>query len=460
MRNPQPKSGSRHREDGVCGCPECEESTPFALPQELLSECRTGRLALFAGAGISTEGARVLPQTFYVDICQDLGLNPKTAGPFADVMSAFTARPNGRRLLLQRLQKRLQYVDSFEELRSSATRFHRELSTLHIVDTIVTTNWDDYFERECGARPFVTAEDFALWDTPGRKVFKIHGSVNNYGSLVATRADYDICYERLKSGLLGATLKHMLATRTFVYVGFAFSDEDFVRLHALLSDEMKGLHPQSYIVTLDRASDARFREHGLIPIYADGARFLRAVKAILVRDKVMLSDRVYLGIDPLIRKLTSLHLQVAELDARRYPEVIYTLCYQDGLKHALTRILTLQHTGYYSHVCNPRDAFLDYEERRKIALRQHEFVEAAYLDGYMNGLVAFLAEPPMRRAVPMFFFHGREEPVTSLHQFKRLLSRAGAFSKAASAAARRLVRERGSRDLVIHHPPWLVGERA
>jgi hypothetical protein len=33
------------------------------------------------------------------------------------------------------------------------------------------------FERRCGAVPIVTIEDFAFWNTPGRKVLKISGKV-------------------------------------------------------------------------------------------------------------------------------------------------------------------------------------------------------------------------------------------------------------------------------------------
>ena len=30
------------------------------------------------------------------------------------------------------------------------------------IENIITTNWDDYFEKECGATPYVSPEDFAL----------------------------------------------------------------------------------------------------------------------------------------------------------------------------------------------------------------------------------------------------------------------------------------------------------
>ena len=446
----------QHSSADACMCAECRHRRPFTFPDSLLDDCRAGRLVFFAGAGISTERDDVLPRTFYANICADLGLDPATAGPFPDVMSAFVAQPNGRRGLLNRLRERLAYIESFEEIRNAATRFHRELSTLHLADVIITTNWDDYFERECGATPFVTAEDFTFWEVPGRKVFKLHGSVNGYGSLVATRSDYDACYERLSAGLLGSTLRLMLATKTIVYIGFSFRDEDLLRLHTLLTQEMKGLRPQSYIVTLDRASDERFRQHGLIPIYTDGTFFIKSLKAQLVKEGSMLPDTVYNGLRTLISRLTRAHLAVARIDVRQYPEVIYTLFYQDGLRHALERILTMRATGYYSHLCNPRNLVLSYEGRRKMAIRDRRFTEAAYLDGYMNGNVAFLAGPAMRRSVPFYFLHGHDGYYASLDAFKRILRRAPQLHRGASRVARKIVSERiGTENLVPHHPPWL-----
>lgn len=93
-----------------------------------------------------------------------------------------------------------------------------QLGTLFPIDEIVTTNWDTYFEELCFATPIVEPHDYAYWNLPGRKVFKIHGSTNNVGSLVATEQDYAECYERLRTGLVGASLKHMLATKVLVFL--------------------------------------------------------------------------------------------------------------------------------------------------------------------------------------------------------------------------------------------------
>ncbi len=256
-----------------CTCYFCRKSLPFDLSDHLFESFRKGDLVLFAGSGISTERTPVFPFTLYEDVCGDLNIKPDSGLSFPEVMTKFCEQPDGRTKLLQKIKERFSYVEAFPELYRYATAFHSELATMYPIETIITTNWDDYFEKESGAIPFVTAEDFAFWSLPGRKVFKIHGSVNSYGSLVSTKKDYDDCYTQLSNGVIGSYLKLMLATKTIVYCGFSFKDEDFLKIHELLSSEMRDIRPHSYIVTLDESSDTRFHEHGLTPIYTDGTHF-------------------------------------------------------------------------------------------------------------------------------------------------------------------------------------------
>ena len=197
-------------------CIVCQNEQEFDIPDYLIRQVTSGNAVIFAGAGVSTETRAVIPWTFYEEIHEALGMSSEEKPMFPRLMSLYCERPDGRRQLLEKLRARLSYIQSFPELYRTATRFHHELSTLFYVDTYVTTNWDDYFERECGATPFVNPGDFALWNTRGRKVFKLHGSVSNLGSVVATDRDYRRAHMQLERGTLGAVLKLMLATKTII----------------------------------------------------------------------------------------------------------------------------------------------------------------------------------------------------------------------------------------------------
>jgi hypothetical protein len=372
-------------------------------------------------------------------------------------MSAYCAQPNGRAKLLRAIKDRLDYVNSFPELYRAATRFHRELATLYSVDTIVTTNWDAYFEQECGATPFVSAEDFTFADMPGRKVFKIHGSILSYGSIVATREDYEACYDRLQTGLLGSTLKVFLATKTVVYVGFSFGDDDFNRIHDALTGEMRGLRPHSYIVTLDESPLKAYQNKGITPIRTDGTFFLARIKERLIAEGHMVDEQRFTGVDKLMAGVLKAHEDLAKVSVREYPDLVYGLSYQDGLIHCLERILALSKTGQYS---NPRSALKTaraYEFGLRVEkLKQGKYHDVAYIDGYINGLIYFSSSDEVRKAIPIYYAFAKKKSISNLPQYIQILKQLKRSSTKQHKWALELSkRNRSGKDLVFHHIPFL-----
>jgi hypothetical protein len=174
--------------DFSCVCPVCRVRIPFDLPEEVLEACQKRELVVFAGAGVSTENRLVLPFTLAEDLSGVLGYEDEVLPSFPELMQEFEDR-FGRRRLLEEIHRRLSKIRSFPELDQKASAFHRQLSALFPIREIFTTNWDTYFEQECGAQPFVTAEDWAFWRSAKRRVFKLHGSIDNPASLVATSQD-------------------------------------------------------------------------------------------------------------------------------------------------------------------------------------------------------------------------------------------------------------------------------
>jgi hypothetical protein len=153
-------------------------------------------------------------------------------------MSRYCAQPDGRIKLLRKIKDRFDYLDSFPELRRRATAFHQEMCTIPQIQEIITTNWDLYFEQYAAATPVITPQDFAFWGVPGRKVFKIHGSLSSYGSIVATTEDYARCQHQIFGGLVGANLRMLLATKTILFAGYSLRDDDFSQTYTALKEQM------------------------------------------------------------------------------------------------------------------------------------------------------------------------------------------------------------------------------
>jgi hypothetical protein len=441
-----------------CICEICKRNKAFALPRDLLDSVKTGKAVIFAGGGASTEDKLVFPYTLYEDIAQELKIDISVDPPdFPSLMTRFCELPNGRAKLLRKIRERFDYIKSFPELYRSATKFHRELATVFQIDNIVTTNWDDYFEQECGSMPYVHPEDFAMWDLPGRKVFKIHGSINNLGSLVATQEDYAHCYERLQTGIVGSTLKTLLATKTIIYVGYSFQDSDFRKIHEILTSEMKGTRPHSYLVTLDENAKARF-DNSVTAIITEASYFLRVLKQHLIVEAQLLPDEVFEDLFALLLKVRANHEKMHLIDLRKHPTAVLTSCYQDGLIHALERMTAGRKTGQYSHTCYLTDKVTAYDEIRRARLKNRLYTDVAYIEGYQNGLVAPLATEQERKVLPIFYVFGASKQPLTFEKYKVALRNAQQDHKTAYKVCQHIVRDRlkNNPDVVFHHTPFLL----
>lgn len=160
-----PGSLSHEMGEESCSCLHCKGNRAFEMPDQLAHACKSGDLVIFAGAGISTENPVVMSSTLYSSAREEVLSNRPNCFPSADpsfpsVMTAYE-KQFGRHVLLQRIKKHLDFVDSFPRLSILASEFHRELSSIYTISDIVTTNWDNYFERYTKAQPFVLDDDWA-----------------------------------------------------------------------------------------------------------------------------------------------------------------------------------------------------------------------------------------------------------------------------------------------------------
>lgn len=434
-------------------CDLCRNNLPFDLPDFLLDACHSGDLVVFAGAGVSTEARHVTQHTFYERIAGELG-GAEADEAFPALMSRFEATFS-RRVLVQRIQERFANIDAFPDLRDNASRFHRELATLFYCRTVVTTNWDTYFEEDAGALPFVTDDDYALWELPGRKVFKLHGSRTHVGSIVATEDDYKKSYKRLHKSLLGATLKHAIATRPILFVGYSFRDRDFENIYSFIQKQLGDLLPRVTIVTLDESVPKLFGDVGHV-VRTDATYFLRNMKERLLDRGCLLSDSNWAGISGALQDVRIRQLEIHErLDIQKLPAVVLCGYYQDGIIHAFERMLQRRRTGEYSHICDVQRKIEIYDKWQQNCARRRKYHDAAYIEGYSNGLAFLLCDEKQRRLLPKYFVYGSKRDLRSLTAFRREANCARVLHQGAYRLARRIV-DGMQPGIVSHHRPELT----
>lgn len=431
-------------------CAFCDKKIPFDFPQEIIEAVKQSKLVIFAGAGISTENKEVFPYSLYEDLKTELKIPKNKKINFEDLASEYCKKTDGRKKLLNKIKDRFDYIKSFPELHSQATEFHRELSTIFYIKDIITTNWDNYFEEECNAIPLVTDKDFAFWDSAGRKVFKIHGSINNYGTLTATTEDYKNTYKNLQAGVMGSNLKLTLATKTVLFVGYSFGDSDFNKIFGFIKKQMKDILPHSYIITPhSKINDPKFTV-----INTDATYFLSILKHKLIEHEGMLPDSNYNRTLTALLKIKRLHSQLIKMfDFKKNPEVLYCSSYQEGLIHAFERISVMKTSGEYSDAHHLSHMIQNYEVIQKKRLKDKRYYDIAYIEGYINGLIYFMEEELID--FPTHYIFGNKNPIFSYKEYLQKSKKAVTLHKDAYKIAKNITANLAD-GITISHRPFLL----
>ena len=437
-------------------CAICKNYHDFTPPNDLFKALVNHELVIFAGAGISTENKNVFPSTLYEDVLEELEDLSDPDIPFSAVMSKYCRKTGDKQALIDHIRRRIDYVQSFPELYRSATTFHKQLARLPCIDEIVTTNWDDFFEVNCHATPFVYEPDMAFWDRPRRKVLKLHGSINNLGSIVVTSEDYEKRYQSLNTGLVGSQLKLMIANRKIAFVGYSFGDEDFNRIHSFVRTQLGDFMKKSYIITLDKSNDAKWKALGLEPIYTAGDYFIQVLTHKLELRGCLLSGRITDTVQEELHLMLREHMQLAKkIKFQDQPEMIYCLSYQDGVIHAFEHFL--HHVDYGESLCKSKIGSIleSYESIIKKKRAKKRWFDVAYLRGYLNGHIFVLLSEEESIHFPRYFDLGLNHELRTFKEYRDSLGINEGRNKSVTNFALRFVKRWPDEPLVIQHTPFL-----
>lgn len=375
----------------TCECAICAVRLDFELDPHLISEIENGRCVIFAGAGISTETTGAHSNSFYDEISHLIGIDDGRS--FPKLIDAFENQPNGRQKLIEQIKKRFDYIDGWRDLREAANRFHKSLATAPYFSTIVTTNWDRYFEDVIRATPFIYDSDLAFWDESDRPLLKIHGSIDNLSTIVASTADYNDCEARLSRGRLGDILRHLFATKTVIFFGYSATDSDFLSIFEAVRGSMGRFARLHYLVSPYLGDDERDRLRsnlGICGIRTDATHFIETIKSHMREKFCYAFDEVYDAIEFELMNLSTEHVAfVNSYSVSEEPHLIFATAYQDGLIHCFQRIVDRRHTNDFASLHKVRNQAKLYEERVQNYLSKRDYWNASYFVGYEMGLIFF-----------------------------------------------------------------------
>lgn len=208
--------------------------------REFTKELHSRNAAAFIGAGFSMSTGYVDWETLLKHVFEDLKLDPKKEHDLVSVAQYYVNKSGSNKTGLNRT-----ILHNFGEAKKP-TRGHDILASLPIY-TYWTTNYDCLIEtslRNAKKVPDVkhTIEQLSnTWPNRDAIVYKMHGDVSEPNHAIICKDDYE--RYPFKMGQYASLLKGDLMKKTFVFLGFSFTDPniDFIlsRVRAVLDDDQR-----------------------------------------------------------------------------------------------------------------------------------------------------------------------------------------------------------------------------
>lgn len=368
---------------------------------------------VFVGSGCTTEGRKWShSRTFYEEIKEACAYPSDAESPsFPDLMEYFCQHMDGGRhnRLIREAVSRIERFCVPGEDQYGATIFGEELGYIPFFNRFVTTNWDPFLERSLEVlNPIVEDRDLAFWDDRKRQVLKIHGCITRPYSIVATKTDYETCMHR--NHLVFNKLKDLMATKTFIFVGYSLKDSDFREVWAGITKRLGQFAKLAYAIDPNASDkDVEFwKERGIEIFGTFDLAFLRALRMKLEREKLVPSREFIALLQRQRMRIASVHVRLDQLSDGGF----VTAMYQDGLLHAFDEILTSTRLG--SRMEEFERDLADSEKAVTQMRQRRDLVEIAYWVGRREPLRIFCSRK--NETVPLYFHPYRLEPVHKLVQ--------------------------------------------
>ena len=257
--------------------------------EQLAGFANRHRLALFLGAGVSIGAGAPSWEALLEQMAAQAGICGDELGRFRGLTlldrAALVERRLERDADVKQLAARLVH-------RKYASLTHFLLAGLPVSE-VVTTNYDDLFERASASICEVSVLPHRPLSTAPRWILKLHGCVSAPDSIVLTRKDY-LRYAQHRQALAGI-VQALLITRRLLFVGFGLGDDNFHRI----ADDVRRAYPQgkrvgTNVVIEDQDLQRELWENDLdwVSVRRPGDNVPRAARRLEV-----FLDRVQAGVD-------------------------------------------------------------------------------------------------------------------------------------------------------------------
>lgn len=214
--------------------------------------------AFFIGAGVAKAAGYCDWKELLAPLASDLGVNIDKTNDYTGLAQYVVNEGAGNKSLLEN------HIALKLEKKPKITELHRELSNLP-VNTLWTTNYDDVLETAyVASNPDIKVGDKSLLNgvvSTRVTIYKMHGTVKPHPrDIIITQDDYEHYF--LRYPLMCRQLTSDFATKSFLFIGFSFTDPNVKHNLAQLRVLMRGSTRTHFLVYIVPTDDYA-REHEL-----------------------------------------------------------------------------------------------------------------------------------------------------------------------------------------------------
>jgi len=212
--------------------------------KEIAFKCQNNEAALFLGAGMSSNAGLPSWKKLFEPLARDIGIDLNTTNYQLYDIAQFYANDKGISQLHKKVSSEINKIDETSDTLDELTNMQ--------CNSIWTTNFDKVIENNYykkGKRTNIIHSEENLVNVELNKninIFKMNGDIDNLKHAIITRRDLEHYNE--KHRLLLTFFKRELVVKSFLFIGYSFTDSLVLPCIAELSQAFDGEHPYHYAI--------------------------------------------------------------------------------------------------------------------------------------------------------------------------------------------------------------------
>lgn len=212
--------------------------------REIASKFQNNEAALFLGAGMSSEAGLPSWKKLFEPLARELSIDLDTTNYQLYDIAQFYANDKGISQLHKKVSSEINRIDETSETLDALTNMQ--------CNSIWTTNFDKVIENNYyrkGKRTNIIHSEENLVSVELNKninIFKLNGDIDNLKHAIITKKDLEEYVEKHK--LLLTFFKRELVVKSFLFIGYSFTDSLVLPCISELSQAFDGEHPYHYTI--------------------------------------------------------------------------------------------------------------------------------------------------------------------------------------------------------------------